>query len=141
MGMSSGGGGGGIRSEINVTPLVDVVLVLLIIFMVIIPVLQQGHPVVTPPKSKNPTVVVAPPDQIVVRMDRQGRMYINKEVLPPAQFATRLKTATTGREDKVVFFAADGELPYGQVADFLDLARDSGAKNLGIVFGDLSTTP
>ena len=137
MGMSTGGGGG-IRSEINVTPLVDVVLVLLIIFMVIIPVLQQGYPVETPPKNKNQTVVAPPPDQIIVRMDRQGRMYINKEQLAPAQFGARLKSATTGREDKVVFFAADGELPYGQVADFLNFVRDSGAKNLGIVFGDLS---
>jgi biopolymer transport protein ExbD len=136
MGMSTGGGGG-IRSEINVTPLVDVVLVLLIIFMVIIPVLQQGYPVVTPPKSKDTVVPVAPPDQIIVRMDRQGRMYINKEEISRAHFPARLKSALTGREDKVVFFAADGDLPYGQVADFLDFVRDNGGKNLGMVFDDI----
>jgi biopolymer transport protein ExbD len=138
MGMSAGGGGG-IRSEINVTPLVDVVLVLLIIFMVIIPVLQQGYPVVTPPKNKENVVPVAPPDQIIVRMDREGRMYINKEEIPRTHFPARLKTALTGREDKVVFFAADGDLPYGQVAEFLDFVRDNGAKNLGMVFDDIRT--
>jgi biopolymer transport protein ExbD len=136
MAMSTGGGGG-IRSEINVTPLVDVVLVLLIIFMVIIPILQQGYPVVTPPKSKDVIIRVAPPDQIIVRLDREGRMYINKEEIARAQFATRLQTALTGREDKVIFFAADGDLPYGKVAEFLDFVRKSGAKNLGMVFDDI----
>ena len=64
-------------------------------------------------------------------------MWINKELVPRQNFGTRLKSATTGREDKVVFFAADGDLPYGQVAEFLDLARKSGAKNLGMVFDDI----
>jgi biopolymer transport protein ExbD len=99
--------------------------------------LQQGYPVVTPPKSENNVVPVAPPDQIIVRMDRERRMYINKEEIPRAQFAARLKSALTGREDKVVFFAADGDLPYGEVAAFLDFVRDNGAKNLGMVFDDI----
>ena len=136
MGISAGGSGG-IRSEINVTPLVDVVLVLLIIFMVIIPILQMGYTVETPPKKESLVPPAPSADQIIVRLDREGRMWINKEEVPPQNFGTRLKSATTGREDKVVFFAADGDLPYGQVASFLDLCRDSGAKNLGMVFDDL----
>ena len=127
---------GGVRSEINITPLVDVVLVLLIIFMVVTPLLQMGYEVQVPPKVES----VAPPpmdDQIIVRMDAEGRRYINKTVVPEADFGARLREAMTNRASKVVFFAADGELPYDQVATFMDLCRDNGAQNLGIVFEDL----
>jgi biopolymer transport protein ExbD len=116
-----------------------VVLVLLIIFMVIIPILQMGYSVETPPKKESLVPPAPSADQIIVRLDREGRMWINKEEVPRQNFPARLKSATTGREDKVVFFAADGDLPYGQVAAFLDLCRDSGAKNLGMVFDDLRT--
>ena len=125
-----------LKAEINVTPLVDVVLVLLIIFMVITPLLQMGYDVVTPPEVES-DVPPPPGDQIVVRLDGQGRMYINKEVIDPGAFPARLREAMRNRESKVVFFAADGALPYGQVADFLDTCRDNGAKNLGMVFEDL----
>jgi biopolymer transport protein TolR len=130
------GGGSSLKSEINVTPLVDVVLVLLIIFMVVIPILQMGYPIDTPPESKV-AVVIPNADQLIVRMDRDGKAYLNKEEVPMAQFASRLKQVTTNRGSKIVFFAADGELPYGQVADFMDLCRNNGAKNLGIVFDDI----
>jgi biopolymer transport protein TolR len=136
MGMSAGGGTG-VKSEINVTPLVDVVLVLLIIFMVIVPVLQMGYEATTPKKVES---AVPPPmksDQIIVRMDASGRTFINKEEIPITSFATRLRSATTGREKDVVFFAADGDLEYGKVANFMDLCRNNGAENLGIVFDDL----
>ena len=130
------GGSGGVRSEINITPLVDVVLVLLIIFMVAVPLLQMGYPVQVPPKVET----AAPPpseDQIIVRMDPQGQTYINKQLVPYAEFGGALRQALTGRASKVVFFAADGELPYDKVAAFMDLCRDNGAENLGIVFDDL----
>jgi biopolymer transport protein ExbD len=134
------GSAGGVRSEINVTPLVDVVLVLLIIFMVITPLLQMGYEVTTPPEVES---AVPPPisDQIIVRLDRDGRMYINKEAIPAADFPRRLTEAMHNRESRVVFFAADGDLPFGPVAEFLDTCRNNGAKNLGIVFEDLSATP
>ncbi len=135
------GGGGGIRSEINITPLVDVVLVLLIIFMVAVPLLQMGYPVQVPPKVE----AAAPPpqsdDQVIVRMDAQGNMFINKTMYPEAEFGGKLRDAMTGRQSKVVFFAADGELPFDKVAHFMDLVRHNGADNLGIVFDDLRSTP
>jgi biopolymer transport protein ExbD len=127
---------GGVRSEINITPLVDVVLVLLIIFMVVTPLLQMGYEVQVPPKVE--TQVVPPmEDQIIVRMDAEGRRYINKSVVPESEFGAKLREAMTNRSSKVVFFAADGELPYDKVATFMDLCRDNGAQNLGIVFEDL----
>jgi biopolymer transport protein ExbD len=129
-------GGGSLRSEINVTPLVDVVLVLLIIFMVVIPILQMGHPVSTPPESR---VGVVPPlaDQLIVRMDKDGRYFLNRDEVPLAHFAARLREVTHDRGAKVVFLAADGGLPYGEVADFMDLCRNNGASSLSIVFEDL----
>src|SRR5687768_11561472 len=125
------------KSEINVTPLVDVVLVLLIIFMVVTPLLQMGYAVNTPPKVET---VVAPPtdDQLIVRMDKDGRVFINKQMVTQADFTTRMREALKGRESKIVFFAADGELLYDKVAIFLDLTRQAGVKNIGIVFDDMS---
>ena len=129
-------GAGGVRSDINITPLVDVVLVLLIIFMVAVPLLQMGYPAQVPPKV---TTATPPPseDQIIVRMDATGQTYINKQAIPYANFGGALQQALTGRQQKVVFFAADGELPFDKVVDFMDLVRNNGAENLGIVFDDL----
>ena len=126
---------GGVRSEINVTPLVDVCLVLLIIFMVVIPILQMGYPVTTPPAR--PVDGPAPSDQLIVRLAADGRMFLNRQEVAAGELATRLQQATVDRGKKLVFFAAAGELPYGQVADFMDLVRSNGAETLGIAFDDL----
>ncbi len=137
MAMNVSGGEAGIRSDINITPLVDVVLVLLIIFMVVTPLLQMGYEVQVPPKVES----AAPPpdmsDQIVVRMDASGAKYINKQQLSDGEFGAKLGEVLKGRQSKVVFFAADGELDYGKVAAFMDEVRDNGVQNLGIVFDDI----
>ena len=137
MAMNVSGGSTGPKGDINITPLVDVVLVLLIIFMVVTPLLQMGYEVQVPPKVES----AAPPpdmsDQIVVRMDLNGSKFINKQQVPDAEFASRLGEAMKGRQSKVVFFAADGELDYGKVAAFMDEVRDNGVENLGIVFEDI----
>jgi biopolymer transport protein TolR len=138
MGMAAGGGGG-VRSEINVTPLVDVVLVLLIIFMVVTPLLQMGYETNIPPKAPDDQQVTyqPPPDQIIIRMDRDGKMYINKEQITAQDFPFRLSQTLQGRGGKMVFFAADGELPYERVSNFLDLCHNNGATNLAIVLEDI----
>src|SRR5579863_3284467 len=141
MAIDTKGGAGGIRSDINITPLVDVVLVLLIIFMVAVPLLQMGYPVQVPPKVKTNTPMPDQNDQIIVRLDAQGQPWINKMQVAKADFADALRRAMTGRASKVVFFAADGELPYGDVATFMDLCRNNGVENLGIVFDDLRAQP
>lgn len=141
MGMSAGSSGSGPKSEINVTPLVDVVLVLLIIFMVIIPMTQVGYDVNTPPKLDVATPPVVNPDQLIVRVDASGRIFINKEELSESAFAARFKEAIRNREKKVIFFAADGDLLYEKVANVLDMVRDNGAENIGIVFDDLKPGP
>jgi biopolymer transport protein ExbD len=130
-------GSGGIRSEINITPLVDVVLVLLIIFMVATPMSQVGYAVQVPPVARVPAPT-PPQDQLVVRLDRQGRIFLNRDEVAAAAFPGRLRQALTGHGG-MVFFAADGDLPYARVADFMELCRDNGARNLGIVFEDLGS--
>ncbi|HEY0514617.1 MAG TPA: biopolymer transporter ExbD [Thermoanaerobaculia bacterium] len=127
---------GGVRSDINITPLVDVVLVMLIIFMVSVPLLQMGYGAQVPPKVES-AVPTPNEDQIIVRMDSAGQTFINKMPVPYANFGGVLRQTLTGRAQKVVFFAADGELPFDKVVDFMDLVRNSGADNLGIVFDDL----
>ena len=67
-------------------------------------------------------------------MDADGKTFINKLEVPRTQFAERLRTAMTGREKKLAFFAADGELSYETVVEFMDLCRHNGGQNLGIVF-------
>jgi biopolymer transport protein ExbD len=134
------GGSGGIKSEINVTPLVDVVLVLLIIFMVVQPMLQMGYEVETPPEIKNLTPQPPDPNQIIINMDAEGKTFINKQAIPKASFGTELARVLKNREKKIAFFAANGELQYEKVVAFMDLCRDAGAKNLGIVFEDLNPT-
>jgi biopolymer transport protein ExbD len=131
----------GVKSDINVTPLVDVVLVLLIIFMVITPLLQVGYQVSVPPEVKSAAPPPTSADQIIVSLSRDGHMYINKDLVPAARFPSRLAETMRNREAKIVFFAAHGDLAFDQVADFLDLCHNNGAEKLGIVLEDLSVTP
>jgi biopolymer transport protein ExbD len=128
---------GGYKSDINITPLVDIVLVLLIIFMVITPLLQMGYDVKVPPKA---TVENPPPamDQLIVSLTPQGRMYLNKEQLDAQSLSLRLSEILKNRRDKTVFFSADDAVTYGDVARVMDLVRTAGAKNIGIV---LETVP
>ena len=136
--MAMGGGGtGDYKSDINITPLVDIVLVLLIIFMVITPLLQMGYDVKVPPKA---TVENPPPsmDQLIVSITSGGRLYLNKEQLDAQQLALRLSEILKNRRDKTVFFSADDSVTYGDVARIMDLVRTAGAKNIGIV---LETVP
>jgi biopolymer transport protein TolR len=135
------GASGTVKSDINITPMVDVILVLLIIFMISVPLLQMGYPVQVPPKIQTAAPPPVQEDQIIVRMDAQGQTFINNTQFPYRDFGGKLQQALTGRQSKVVFFAADGELTYDKVADFMDLCRDSGAENLGIVFDDLRGGP
>jgi len=132
-----GGAPGAYKSDINITPLVDVVLVLLIIFMVITPLLQMGYDVKVPPKA---TVDTPPPslDQLIVSVTAQKRLYLNKEPLDKQSLALRLSEILKNRRDKTVFFSADDSVTYGEVAVVMDIVRTSGANNIGIVLETVS---
>lgn len=134
-------GAGGVKSDINVTPLVDVVLVLLIIFMVITPVVQMGYLVKVPPKAPPIAPQNLPTDQIVLRHFPDGRIMINRDVVTQAEFPQRLNDILKGNTGKMVFFSGDKDLNYENAIIFLDMARGAGAANIGIIVEDMSAQP
>lgn len=127
------GGGGTIKSDINVTPLVDVVLVLLIIFMVITPVVQMGYLVRVPPKAPANLPPSAVQDQIILRLQPDNHMYINKDEVPADQFPNRIREVMHGNTSKMVFFQGSPDVDYEATMKFLDSARAAGCKNIGII--------
>ncbi|MGH9318138.1 MAG: ExbD/TolR family protein [Thermoanaerobaculia bacterium] len=131
------GGAGEYKSDINITPLVDIVLVLLIIFMVITPLLQMGYDVKVPPKATvdNP---IAPLDQVVISLTAQNHIFLNKQEVTAQQLSQQLSDILKNRRDKTVFFSADDGTTYFECIKVMDILRTSGAKNLGIV---LETVP
>ncbi|HEX8252469.1 MAG TPA: biopolymer transporter ExbD [Thermoanaerobaculia bacterium] len=135
------GGSGSVKSEINVTPLVDVVLVLLIIFMVITPVVQMGYLVKVPPKAPANLPPSAVQDQIVLRLAPEGRVLINKDEMTLAEFPGRIREILRGNTSKMVFFSGSRDVDYEATMTFLDLARASGAKNIGIIVEDPTAAP
>ncbi|HYR46680.1 MAG TPA: biopolymer transporter ExbD [Thermoanaerobaculia bacterium] len=130
-------GTGDYKSDINITPLVDVVLVLLIIFMVITPLLQQGYDVKVPPKAtvNEPQSMT---DQVIVSLTPQNKIFLNKQEVTGPQLAQQLGDILKNRRDKTVFFSGDDASNYGEVVKVMDIVRNAGAKNLGIV---LETVP
>lgn len=134
--MQVSGGSGGAMSDINVTPMIDVILVLLIIFMVITPIVQMGYLVRVPPKAP-PLAPGVAPEQIIMRYMEDGTIYINKEKVDPTQFPARLQGILKGNTGKMVFFAGDPEANYQDTVEFLDLARSSGALNIGLIVEEM----
>ena len=128
-----GSGGGGIRSDINITPLVDVVLVLLIIFMVMTPTLLKQMELTVPEKAE---VQMTPPpssDQVVVGVTKEGKISINNEMIDESAFIDRMHTVMQNSHDKLVFFNIDDKAIYGTVMHVMDMTRGTGAKTLGIM--------
>ncbi|AFE08689.1 biopolymer ExbD/TolR family transporter [Corallococcus coralloides DSM 2259] len=124
------------NSEINVTPLVDVVLVLLIIFMVVTPLLEKDILVRVPETEVEENQPPPEPDdqQIVVQVDKSGAYSINTEQIPASDYVARLKRMLNAKkpDEKVVFFMADDAANYGKLVVALDGARAAGAKILGM---------
>ncbi|WP_338869687.1 biopolymer transporter ExbD [Myxococcus stipitatus] len=124
------------NSEINVTPLVDVVLVLLIIFMVVTPLLEKDIQVRVPDTEVEENQ--PPPDpndqQLVVLLDKDGGYSINTEKVPAGDYVNRLKRMLAAKkpDEKVVFFMADDSTNYGRLIGALDGAKAAGAKVLGM---------
>lgn len=122
-----------LNSDINVTPLVDVVLVLLIIFMVLTPLLQLGYDVNVPPKKTALASEVQSKMQLIVTQIEPGKVYLNREQVDVKQLPLRLTDILKVRNDKTVFYSADDELNYGSVMTTMDIIRNSGAEKIGII--------
>jgi biopolymer transport protein TolR len=118
-------------ADINVTPLVDVMLVLLVIFMVTAPMMQQGVQVNLP--KANTKAMTQQDEAVVVSVDKDGKVFINKDEIPPAELRGRLSTMFASREKKEVFLKADAGVPYGEVVKTMADIKSAGIERLGMV--------
>jgi biopolymer transport protein TolR len=132
MSMDLGGAKGGVKSDINVTPLVDVMLVLLIIMMLITPMLQQGVAMRLPQASHTldkPTTQ----DNTTVAVGKDGSMYVNAKQVSEADMASKVTEALETKKEKVVFIKADEEALYSSVMAAMDQLHQAGVEDIALI--------
>ena len=122
-----------VLADINVTPLVDVMLVLLIIFMIAAPMLHQGVEVALP-KAEARNLPLRTEDPLVVSIDRNGRVYLREDAVETEDLVDRLKAELAAKgDDQTVFIKGDRDVPYGRVIEVLDTLQQGGIVNVGMV--------
>ena len=134
MGMGASGGRGEVNSEINVTPMADVMLVLLIIFMVITPMLQKGQTVELA-RTKNPIDMKEADrdDAVLVTVTRDGKLYLGQEKVSVDVLATKVNDLLASRLEKKVFVKSDLRAKYGDVVQVVDNIRNAGVDQIGLL--------
>jgi biopolymer transport protein TolR len=137
MGMQTGKEGRTVMSEINVTPFVDVMLVLLVIFMVTTPILYQGVDVNLPKTESRPMPSLDRERKVVVTLNKNGEIFIEKDryTLDQLRIMIRKLLAKKGRnsQDEDVFLRADSSVPYGTVVEVMSEIRNAGVQKLGLI--------
>ena len=138
MGMSGGGGAGGVQSEINVTPMVDIMLVLLIIFMVVTPFLQQGITVALPKNMNNPDVDpnIIKESSIVISVPNDGEYYLGKNKVAKEQLSEKVDSMLKNvkkDEDRIVYIKSGVGVSYGDVVTVINEVRKLGVDKIGLV--------
>ncbi|MBY0369398.1 protein TolR [bacterium] len=128
---NSGGDNNAPVAEINITPLVDVMLVLLVIFMVTTPMMESGVAVQLPKASAKALPKAEKP--VTLSITKETRVYINKEEVPYSQLVERLRDYFKARQNKEVFIRADGELAYAIVAKTMATVKSAGIDKIGLV--------
>jgi biopolymer transport protein ExbD len=130
MSMSTGGGGT-LTNEINVTPMIDVLLVLLIIFMLVVPMSRKAIDLQLPDPTEQ-EASANPPPQIVLEVLPGDRYLVNKEPLTKAKLPARLKEIYDGRPEKIIFVKGDPKTKYSDVIYAMDVSRGAGVKVIGV---------
>jgi biopolymer transport protein TolR len=118
-------------SQINITPLVDVMLVLLVIFMVTAPILQQGVSVDLPEVTATP--LTGSEEQLVIAVTREGKVQLNDTLLKIDELSNKLTAIIRVRPDREVYLRADKNVPYGKVVEVMAAVRNAGVRKLGMV--------
>jgi len=126
----------GSLAEINVIPLVDVVLVLLLIFMLTAPMMYRGIDVNLPKTSSKPTAIE---ERLVLTLTKERMIYLNDRPVPLASLEPRLRELMRERSDKTLFIKADRDLAYGYVVETMDRVRRAGVDRVGMVTEPLPT--
>ena len=132
MAMDVGGAKGGVKSDINVTPLVDVMLVLLIIMMLIAPLLQQGVPV-TMPEAANTGEKPDTQDQTVVAVDSRGQFYVNAIPVKEDDLIPRVQRVLEDKKEKIVYLKGDKDAKYSAIMDAMDAFRKAQIENIALI--------
>src|ERR1039458_2018434 len=134
--------GANVNSDINVTPMVDVMLVLLIIFMVITPMLQKGISV-DMAKVNNPLPMqdADKEDALLVSVMRDGTVYFGADTVPADSLTSRVKDRLTNKQSKTVYLKADARAHYGKVVEVVDAVRAAGVDDLGLLTDQRNSTP
>jgi biopolymer transport protein ExbD len=130
--MAVGGAQGGVKSDINVTPLVDVMLVLLIIMMLVAPMLQKGVDVRLP-LAANTADKPETQGQTVVGIQANKQVYLNSVPVRPSDLGTRVADLMGSQAEKVVLIKADQDVDYGTVMDTMDALRAAGIEDMGLI--------
>jgi biopolymer transport protein ExbD len=132
MAMDVGSGKGGLKADINVTPLVDVMLVLLIIMMLIAPMLQKGVPV-TLPTASNGVQKPDTQDQTVVSIDSKNQFWVNGLPYSKDDFAGRVQTALEDKKEKIVLIKADTDARYAAIMEAMDALRAANIEDVALI--------
>jgi biopolymer transport protein TolR len=139
MSMDLGGAKGGVKSDINVTPLVDVMLVLLIIMMIVAPMLQQGVQLRLP-KATNTSSKPESAEQTVLAIAANRTLYLNTRPVQEAELATKVNEALESKAEKIVIIRADAEVDYGTVMAAMDQLRIAGIEDIGLITDPVQAT-